>query len=513
MKHIIACDLGTGGNKASLYELDGTSLGTVFRPYETLYPKPGRHEQRPSDWWDATVDAIRDLLQQTGVDPRSIRCIAISGHSLGCVPLDAEGNLLRQTTPVWSDSRPDVQPDRFFEHIDPISWYRMTGNGFPPPLYTAFKIMWYGDNEPDMYRQIDQVIGTKDYVNYRLTGRMATDFSYASGSGVYSLLDWDYSDKLLQAAGLRRGMLPQPLPSTEILGPLTAEAAKKLGLTTETLVAAGGVDNSCMALGAGNISPGRLYASLGSSIWIAVSSSEPLLDESSKPYVFTHVIPGMFTSAAAIFSGGSTLRWVRDRFCQNLVAQAEREGIDPYDLISNLAATSPVGSNGLLFNPSLAGGSALDASPTIRGALMGIDLSHSQSDIVRATLEGIALNLRIILDELRRLGTVGEQITVVGGGSRSDLWRQIMADAWEIDVVKTNVGQEAGSLGAAAVAAVGCGLWSDFARIDEVHDVQSVTKPDRQRSATYRRLLSLFRQASLNQARLGDAMKEAFEKD
>ena len=243
-------------------------------------------------------------------------------------------------------------------------------------------------------------------------------------------------------------------------------------------------------------------------MWIAVSSHEPLLDERSKPYVFTHVIPGMFTSAAAIFSGGSTLRWVRDQLCQNLVAQAHTDGVDPYDLMTSLAATSAVGANGLLLNPSLAGGSSLDASPAIRGALLGLDLRHTQADVIRATLEGIALNLRLVLDELRRLGTVGDQMTVVGGGSRSELWRQIMADAWEIDIVKTNIGQEAGSLGAAAVAAVGCGLWKDFARVDDMHTVQSISQPNEVNVANYRRLLGVFRQASIDQARLGDALKQ-----
>ena len=271
-------------------------------------------------------------------------------------------------------------------------------------------------------------------------------------------------------------------------------------------VACGGVDNSCMALGAKNIAEGRLYASLGSSMWIAVSSAKPLLDDRVKPYVFTHVVPDMFTSAVAIFSGGTSLRWVRDQLCGNLVAQAKAAGKDCYTVMTALAETSPPGARKLLFNPSLAGGSSLEGSPNIRGALMGLDLGHTQADVIRATLEGIALNLRLVLDELRRLSSVGGEMVAVGGASQSPLWRQILADALEIDVLKTNAGQEAGSLGAAAVAAVGAGLWADFARIDEVHELQAVARPDAKNVQVYRQLLPAFRQASRDQARLGDML-------
>ena len=503
---ILAYDLGTGGNKASLYDIEGRCLAAVFVPYETEYPRAGWHEQRPAAWWDSVVQSTRQLLADEVADADNIACLAISGHSLGCVPLDAAGHLLRRTTPIWSDKRPTAQAARFFERIDPKDWYRLTGNGFPPPHYTVFKIIWYRDHEPEMFRRIHKVIGTKDYVNYRLTGRIATDYSYASGSGVYDLLAWDYSDELLAAAELPRELFPRIAPSTEILGELTPEAARELGLPRTVKVACGGVDNSCMALGARNIDEGRTYASLGSSAWIAVSSNRPLLDETAKPYVFTHVIPDMFASAVAIFSSGTALKWVRDNLCANVAQRARIEGEDPYDAMTALAESSPVGANKLLFNPSLAGGSSLDVSANIRGAFLGLDLGHTQSDVIRATMEGIALNLRLVLDELRRLGDIGGEMVVVGGGSRSRLWRRIFADVLEIDILKTNVGQEAGSLGAAAVAAVAAGLWIDFSRIDQAHQLEDVASPNARNVAIYRELLPVFRQACLDQARLGDML-------
>jgi xylulokinase len=506
---ILAYDLGTGGNKATLYDANGRLLASAFVPYDTAYPQAGWHEQRPEAWWDSVVQSTRQLLATGGVDRRSIRVLAISGHSLGCVPLDAAGRLLRPTTPIWSDARPAAQAARFFEKVDPIRWYRLTGNGFPPPHYTVFKILWYRDREPEMYRRVWKVIGTKDYINFRLTGRLATDYSYASGSGVYDLLGWNYSDELLSVAGLPRELLPEIVPSTEILGKLTAHAAEALGLPETIQVACGGVDNSCMALGARNIAEGQVYASLGSSMWIAVSSAQPLLNDAIKPYVFTHVVPGMFNSAVSIFSGGTTLRFVRDQFCANLVEQARIEGRDPYDVMTALAERSPAGARKLLFNPSMAGGSSLEPSANIRGALVGLDLGHTQGDVIRAALEGITLNLRLALDELRRLGRVGGEMVVVGGGSRSALWRQIFADALEIDILKTNVGQEAGSLGAAAVAAVAGGLWPDFGRIDRVHQLESVARPNPASVAVYRRLLPIFQQARLDLGRLMDAFQQS----
>ena len=322
---ILAYDLGTGGNKASLYDAEGRCLASVFVAYETEYPQAGWHEQRPAAWWDSVVQSTRQLLAAGAADPRSIACLAISGHSLGCVPLAADGRLLRQATPIWSDKRPVAQAAGFFRRIDEARWYRLTGNGFPPPHYTVFKILWYRDHEPEMFRAIHKIVGTKDYINYKLTGRMATDYSYASGSGVYDLLAWDYCDELLAAAELPRSLLPEIVPSQQVLGPLTAEAAEQLGLPREVQVACGGVDNSCMALGARNVAEGRVYASLGSSSWIAVSSSRPLLDETARPYVFTHVVPGMFTSAVAIFSSGTSLKWVRDQ----LLRQSGRRGPRP----------------------------------------------------------------------------------------------------------------------------------------------------------------------------------------
>ena len=318
------------------------------------------------------------------------------------------------------------------------------------------------------------MLGSKDYINFRLTGTMYTDYSYASGTGVYDL----------RRMGLRGGVHPGQPPAAVLLSAdrsldadhrhAHAEAADALGLSRSVKVACGGVDNSCMALGARNTGEGRVYTSLGSSSWIAVSSAQPVLDPKAKPFVFTHVIPGLFTSAVSVFAGGGSFRWIRDAL---FGAAVLRDGRDAYEVMNELAAASPIGAHQLLFNPSLAGGSSQEPSPHIRGALAGIDLRHTRGDLVRAGMEGIAMNLGAVLEVLRKFVPLAAAMLMVGGGSRSVLWRQIFADVYGMECVKTNVDQEAGSLGAAALAAVGAGIWKSFDTVDEIHKVQDVRAP------------------------------------
>ena len=498
---IISHDLGTGGNKASLLDREGMRIVSVFDAYDTYYPAPGFHEQRPADWWNAIVRSTHRLLEEAGkrvgINPNQILCIGVSGHSLGCVPLDADKNPLRATVPIWSDARADAEAAAFFERFDEKEWYCRTGNGFPPRHYPLFKILWLQRHEPDLFQKLAKVIGTKDYINDRLTGVLVTDHSYASGSGAYNLTENAYDGELINASGLPDSLLPEIVASTKVLGPLKREAAEELGLSQKTLVVAGGVDNSCMALGAGCCLPGRLYASLGSSSWIAVSDSDPLLNVDKKSYVFAHVVPGQFVSAYGIFSSGTTFRWLRDQLCRDLIDREKQEGTDPYELMIEEAKTSPPGANGLLHNPSLAGGNTLDLRPEIRGAFLGLDLRHTRADIIRSVMEGIALSLRIVLDAFRDMKEVQNRMPVVGGGARSDFWRQIYADILRIAIETTNIGQEAASLGAASLAAVGTGLWNDFSTVDRLLNIEDSRQPNRRNAEHYDRLLTSFKKDRL----------------
>ena len=505
-KKIISFDLGTGGNKASLYDADGNLLASAFVGYPTHYPQVGWHEQKATDWWNAVVESTCKLLETSKADPQSISALAISGHSLGAVPVDKEGNLLREATPIWSDMRAQEEATEFFKTVDPDEWYMTTGNGFPAPLYTVFKVMWYRKHEPEMWKMVHRILGTKDYINFMLTGKMATDFSYASGTGVYDLAGWKYEKKFIAASRLPAEIWPEIVPSTHILGTLLPEAAKALGLSENVQVAAGGVDNSCMALGAKNTRDGRVYVSLGSAVWIAVSSDKPVLDKVRKPYVFTHVVPGLFTSAVSIFSGGTSFSWVKDNVCQNLVEESARTGEDVYMLMNREAAKAPVGSNMLLFNPSLAGGTSQDDSAHLRGAYIGLDLKHGQPELVRAAMEGIAMNLRLRLDLLRKYTKLEDEILFVGGGAKSRFYLGIFADVFNTRILKTNIDQDAAALGAAAIAAVGTGLWKDFGKVDDIHKTAELVAPRPENNLEYEKLLPVFDQATGYLAKISDAL-------
>ncbi len=487
MEKIIAYDLGTGGIKASLFTIEGHSLADAFLQYDAVYKAGGVHEQSPELWWEGILSSTRLLLQKTGAAASDIVGLSISGHSLGVVPVDSNGRLLRDYTPIWSDTRAHLQAQTFFEKISYEQWYMATGNGFPAECYSVFKIMWYRDNEPDLYQNAYKILGSKDYCNLKLTDRMCTDHSYASGSGVYDLKTHSYVDAFIEAAGVKKELFPELLQSHEVVGTLAPEAANALGLSTNVRVVAGGVDNSCMALGAKGVKNGRAYLSLGSSSWIAAIGDKPLLDFQYKPFVFAHVVDGLYASATSIFSAGSSFRWVRDTLCPDLV-ELEKNGElpDAYVEINRLAALSPIGANGALFNPSLAGGAMIEETKNIRGGFLGLGLDHDRSDLIRASMEGIAYNLYYAMTILEKYQGKLPELLLVGGGGKSPFWRQMFADIFDMDIVKTNIGQNAASLGAAALAAYGLGYWDSYDMIDRVHQLESVAHPDAERTHAYR---------------------------
>ncbi len=502
MKHIIAYDLGTGGTKSSLYNEKGELVCATFTSCDTHYPKSGWHEQRPNDWWDNIKTATKELLEKSAVSCDDILSLAISGHSLGVVPIGHDGSLLDEFVPIWSDARATAQAEEFFDKFSEDKWYNATGNGFPAPLYSLFKIMWYKAEKPQIYEKTDKFIGTKDYINYLLTGRLCTDRSYASGSGAYSLQEECYVSEFFKVAEVEGEKFPEVLQSTDVVGTILPEIANKIGLSEKTLVCAGGVDNACMALGAACIENGDAYTNLGSSAWIAVCDVKPVLDEKTRPYVFAHCIPNKYVSATCIFSAGNSLRWVRDVFCNDL-----KDG-DAYNAMTDEAKKSPVGANKLFFNPSLAGGTALDKSVNIKGCFTGLELRHNRGDIIRSTMEGITLNLGMAMEVLAEQVEISENMLIVGGGGKSPFWRQIFADIYEKNIIETNVGQEAGSLGAAIVAGVGAGLWRDFLFVKNLHKQQGCFSPNEGNKNIYRKIKPIFNKIADSQSEIGDMINE-----
>ncbi len=494
---IIAYDIGTGGIKASLFGADGTPLAEEFREHRTYYPGEGMVEQAPADWWEGTVSVTRALMEKSGCRPGDLAAAALSGHSLVAVPTDSGGALLLDRVPIWCDMRAAAEADEFFRNVPYDEWYPVTGNGDPPQTYTVMKLMWMKKHMPEVCSRTARIMGSKDYVNYLLTGRICTDPSYASGFGVFSLENWDYEPEFIRASGIRPEVFPEIVPSDSVIGTVTAKAAAETGLPEGLPVACGAVDNTCMSLGATGIAEGEVYASLGSSAWLAVTSRVPIIDIKTRPFVFAHVKKGLYTSGVSIFSAGNSFRWIRDLLYG---PQSGTGGV--YDLMNEEAARVPAGSRGVLFNPTLAGGSAQEPSPDLKGGFMGLTLSTTRADMTRAAMEGIAMALRLTLDILRTRTDLSGAVLLTGGCSKSALWRRIFCDVFGIPVRKTSIDQDAASLGAAAAAAVSVGLWPGYDRIPELHVPVEVLAPQPDNVLLYSRLLEKYREWTDSLAKL-----------
>lgn len=499
---IIAYDLGTGGIKASLFDAKGVSCAEIFSQYDTFFPQDKYCEQRPMDWWSHVCLATKELLKKSHSTAAEIACVALSGHSLVAVPLDKNGNLLATQVPIWCDMRAEDQIEPFFKNLSYEDWYTTTGNGDPAECYTILKLMWMKRHTPHIFNQIDKIVGSKDFINYKLTGRICTDPSYASGFGVFNLKNWDYESRFFEAAQISPKIFPEILPSDSIIGAITAEASSESGLLAGTPVACGAVDNTCMALGARGLEEGVAYTSLGSSSWIAVTSTTPVIDVTTRPFVFAHAKKGYYTSAVSIFSAGNSFRWVRDQLCHDL-----QSDVNAYDEMNKMVEHVPVGSNGILFNPSLAGGSSQESSPNLSGSFMGITLSNTREDLVHASMEGVAMALRKTLDILLRQVSIHGEMLLCGGGSKSPVWRQIFADIYNLPILKTNIDQDAASLGAAALAANSIGLWDGYDIIQEIHHTESISLPNATNNHRYEKLLRIYGLWSESLGTLGDELR------
>ena len=497
--YIIAYDLGTGGAKASLFDMELRQQASCFVEYATEYPGPGRHEQSPEDWWKAIVKSTQYLLGKSRVSAESIQGICLSGHSLVSVPIDKNGNRLLDRVPIWSDIRAEEEARAFFQQISEEQWYMQTGNGFPPACYPIFKLMWMKKHQRETYEKTKVFLGSKDYINFRLTGKMVTDVSYASGSGAWILKEKQFSEEILAAADLDGEKFPPVMLPHTVIGTVTRQAADETGLCAGTAVICGGVDNACMALGAVGAEEGKCYVSLGSSAWIPVNTAEPILDWENRAYTFAHLEENLYTSAFSVFAAGSSLRWVRDTICADFSNQT-----NAYQRMDSLAFRAEAGAGGVLFHPGLAGSASDENRALHRGAFVGLSLGTGREELIRAAMEGITANLYLAFKKLQRHTSITTPLLFCGGGSKSDFWLQIFADMFEIEVLKTGLDQEAASLGAAAVALRALGIWKDYAKITDLHDTEKVFYPNEKRKKIYRPLVEKFVYMERTLCKLGE---------
>lgn len=489
---IIAHDLGTTGNKATLYDRDGKLVGAVFHAYATEYAHTGWAEQNPEDWWQAVCQSTRQLLLETHVGKDDIACITFSGQMMGAVALDKDARPLRNAI-IWADQRALEQDAWVRERVSFEDMYHRTGHR-ASSAYSLQKILWIRDNQPDIYSATHKFVHAKDSIVARLTGNFVTDPSDASSMNIYDLHTGKWSDKILDAVELPEDKLPEIHQSIDVVGELLPEVADEVGVAAGTPVVIGGGDGACAAAGAGVIEAGAAYNYVGSSSWIALSAPDPIFDPDYRTFTFGHVIPDMVMPTGTMQAAGASYQWTRDQLALFEKETAERLGISPYELINLEIENVEAGADGLFYLPYLMGERSPRWNPYARGGFIGLTIRHTRAHMLRSVLEGITMNLRVILDAFRNQGTQIDAMRVIGGGASGRIWNQIMADMYGMPVHRLSILEEATSMGAALVGGVGVGLYPDFSMIHTMNEIAETVTPDPATQAVYDQMYPIFNQ-------------------
>jgi xylulokinase len=489
-RYILAHDVGTTGDKATLYEESGELVGSAFVPYATSYPQPGWAEQNPLDWWRSFCQSTAAIVQQVGIASADIAGVVFSGQMMGAVPVDRAAQPVRDAI-IWADTRAVDQVAQVAAHIEPQRVYALTGHRLSAS-YSAAKILWLKEHDPETYRRAEKFLLAKDFLVARLTGVFVTDPSDASGTNLYDLQAGTWSNELLEAFAIPAEKLPAIQPSTHVVGLAQTGAATEAGLHPGTPVVLGGGDGACAATGAGVIRPGIAYNYIGSSSWIGVATHAPILDPLMRTFTFAHLVPGLFTPTGTMQAAGTSYQWARDTLGTSEQVVAARLHRSPYWLMDEEIRQSPPGARGLIFLPYLLGERSPRWNPLARGAFVGLTVRHTHADLLRAVLEGVTFNLRVILDAFQSQGSAIRALRVIGGGARSPLWNALMADIFGVPVLRPALLEEATSMGAAVAGGVGVSVWKDFSQVESMIRIEEEAHPDPRRQERYAALYTTF---------------------
>ena len=488
MEYILAHDLGTSGNKATLFSTEGELIASVTYPYPTSYPYDTWVEQNPEDWWQAVIDTTRTLI--SGIDSRKIIGVSFSGQMMGCICVDKAGTPLRPAI-IWADMRADKQIDKIEKRIEKSAFYRLTGHRLSPS-YGGPKFMWIKENEPEVYHNTYKMLNAKDYIILKLTNQFVTENTDASSTCFMDLDRLNWSQDLLYIMGIDYEKLPRLCQSTDIAGYITNEAAKILGLPSGIPVICGGGDGICAAIGTGCIKEGVAHCSLGTSSWISITSKQAIYDEAQRTFNWAHIIPGYILPTGTMQCGGGAYAWYVNEFCEHEKILAKKQNLSLYDYLETEIAQSPLGSNGLLFLPYLMGERSPRWNLNARAGFIGIQIRHKKKDFLRAVQEGVAMNLKVVLDVFRDYSQRVEQIMVVGGGAKSKMWQKILSDVFNVAISLPDTIDEAASMGAAITAGVGLGVFEDFNSVDRFMKINHTVYPQKEAVERYSYLSEIF---------------------
>ena len=489
MRYIIAHDLGTSGDKATLFNEAGKLLGSVTYAYGVDYFNSNWAEQDAQDWWEAVCITTKSLINQQKININDIAVVSFSGQMMGCLCVDKNGKPLRKSI-IWADQRAESQARRLENSISPWDFYQLVGHR-NTPSYGIQKLMWIKENEPQIYEDTYKALNAKDYILFKLTGNFYTDYSDADSFGCFDINRLCWSEQILKYADISIDKLPECKPSTSIGGTVTAAAAELTGLKEGTPVVLGGGDGVTANVGTGSIKSGKTYCCMGTSAWVTTTSEKPIFDQQMRIVNWPHVIPGYYAPNGTMQSAGGSYHWLKEQICKLEQYDAKVNGTSPYDYINEEIAQSPAGANGVIFLPYLLGERAPRWNPEAKGAFIGIKAENTRNDILRSVLEGVTMNLAICLDILKTQVDIDEMM-VIGGGAKGAVWRQIMADIFETKILVPTVLEEAGSMGAAITGGVGVGLFENFEVADKFIEVNAVHRPNQSNSERYHEIRELF---------------------
>ncbi|MDA3029985.1 MAG: xylulokinase [Actinomycetota bacterium] len=468
---IIAHDLGTTGNKASLHSDDGKMLQHCTISYPAHFASGGVAEQNPMDWWNAVGGASKKLLQMANISADQITGIGISGQMMGAIFLDENFNPTRDAI-IWADFRAQKQSDLLIEKIGLEKAYKKLGHRLNP-TYSISKVMWVRDNQPDIWAKTKHICIAKDFVNQKLTGRFVTEPSDASSTNCFDQIKLNWDTEILNVANIPISYFPEIVASTTVIGGLTKDAAEHVGLNAGTPVVAGGGDGPMAALGAGIIEPSDgAYVCMGSSSWVAVSTDKPLHDPKMRSMTWNHIVPNKFSPTATMQAGGASLQWI----VEDLLPASEK---DRYKILLDEAGKVNSSDDGLFFLPHILGERSPYWNPSAAGAFIGLGRHHDRSYLVRAVLEGVAFNLLTCIQAFTDNGVPMKQVDVIGGGAESALWLQIFADIWGVKVRSRSIVEDANSLGAAVTTLVALGK-GEFSMVKQLSTITAEFTPSSQ---------------------------------
>ena len=457
MAYLLGIDIGTSGTKTLLVDTRGRIKASVTVEYPAYAPRPAWSEQTPGDWWKAATRSVRMALAKAKVKGSQVAGIGLSGQMHGSVFLDASGAVLRRAI-LWNDQRTGAECDDITRRaggrrrlIAMVSNPALTG-------FTAPKILWVRKHEPRIYDRTAHILLPKDYVRYRLTGEFATEVSDASGTLLLDVKRRRWSRKLLALLQIDPDLLPAVYESQEVSGRLTPAAAKTTGLAAGTPVVGGGGDQAAGAVGNGIVRRGVISATLGTSGVVFAHADKVETDPKGRVHTFCHAVKGKWHVMGVVLAAGGSLQWFRNTLCQDLVKQAKRKKVDPYELITAAAAKVPPGSHGLYFLPYLTGERTPHADPNARAAWIGLSNMHTRAHMARAVIEGATYAMRDCLEIIAGLGVPVREIRVAGGGAKSRFWRNLQANIYR-KTVWTVSSQEGPAYGVALLAGVGTGVW------------------------------------------------------